>query len=58
MVAATTGHDPVVIETTWTLKQLHAVWDASHIRRGSTVSLVTNFINGIFGSKKGPRKRK
>lgn len=28
LLAANTGHDPVVMLKTWTLKQLSAVWDA------------------------------
>ena len=51
-VAAHTGHDPVTIETTWTLRQLYAVWDAVQIKRRTTTLTILRYVNGILGGKK------
>lgn len=51
-VAALGKYDPKVILETWTLQQLHAMYDALMIEHRTKQELVSTYINSIFGGKK------
>lgn len=56
MLAANTGHDPVLMLNTWTIKQLYAVWDAYRFNRQFKLHIVNSMLEQVLsGIGKGKK---
>jgi len=57
LLAANTGHDPMVMLRTWTLKQLNAVWDAVRFQQQFRMHIVNSLLEQLLsGVTKGVDK--
>ncbi len=57
LLAANTGHDPMVMLKTWTLKQLAAVWDAVRFKQQMQLHIVNSMLEQLLsGVTKGANK--